>query len=66
GKLAWVGTSNWTGGYLDKSRNLEIVLRNEKMAQRIAALHEQTWSSPYAQPLDIQKTYPKPSKGGGE
>jgi phosphatidylserine/phosphatidylglycerophosphate/cardiolipin synthase-like enzyme len=66
GKLAWVGTSNWSGGYLDKSRNLEIVLRNEKMAQRIAALHEQTWNSPYAQPLDIQKTYPKPSKGGGE
>jgi phosphatidylserine/phosphatidylglycerophosphate/cardiolipin synthase-like enzyme len=66
GKLAWVGTSNWSGGYFDKSRNLEIVLRNEKMAQRIAALHEQAWSSPYAQPLDIQKTYPKPSKGGGE
>ena len=66
GKLAWVGTSNWSGGYFDKSRNLEVVLRNEKMAQRIAALHEQAWSSPYAQPLDIQKTYPKPSKGGGE
>lgn len=66
GKLAWVGTSNWSGGYFDKSRNLEIVLRNEKMAQRLAALHEQTWSSPYAQPLDIQKDYPKPNKGGGE
>jgi phosphatidylserine/phosphatidylglycerophosphate/cardiolipin synthase-like enzyme len=64
GKLAWVGTSNWAGGYFDKSRNLEIVLRNEKMAQRLAALHEQTWSSAYAQPLDINKDYPKPNKGG--
>lgn len=66
GKLAWVGTSNWSGGYLDLSRNLEVVLRNEKMAQRLLALHEQTWSSAYAEPLDINKTYPKPSKGSPE
>ncbi|MGV7208674.1 phospholipase D-like domain-containing protein [Oxalobacteraceae bacterium A2-2] len=65
-KIAWVGTSNWSGGYFDLSRNLEVVLRNEKMAQRIAALHEQTWSSPYAQALDINKAYPKPSKGSPE
>ena len=63
GKLAWVGTSNWAGGYFDLSRNLEVVLRNDAMAQRIAALHEQTWSSAYAQPIDINKQYPKPAKG---
>ncbi|HEX8613458.1 MAG TPA: phospholipase D-like domain-containing protein [Telluria sp.] len=63
GKLAWVGTSNWAGGYFDKSRNLEVVLRNEKMAQRLGALHEQAWSSSYAQPIDIGKDYPKPNKG---
>ena len=63
GKLAWVGTSNWAGGYFDLSRNLEVVLRNEAMAQRLAALHEQTWSSSYAQPIDINKQYPKPPKG---
>ncbi|MFZ6722428.1 phospholipase D-like domain-containing protein [Undibacterium sp. Ji49W] len=63
GKLAWIGTSNWSGGYLDNSRNLEIVLRNEAMAKRLAELHEQTWQSPYAQPLEIQKNYPKPVKG---
>ena len=66
GKLAWVGTSNWLGGYMDKSRNFEVVLRNEKMAARIAALHEQTWSSAYAAPIDVMKNYPKPNKGGGE
>jgi phosphatidylserine/phosphatidylglycerophosphate/cardiolipin synthase-like enzyme len=64
GKIAWVGTSNWSGGYFDKSRNLEVVLRNEKMAQRLAAMHEQAWSSQYAQPLDVNKDYPKPVKGG--
>jgi phosphatidylserine/phosphatidylglycerophosphate/cardiolipin synthase-like enzyme len=62
-KLAWVGTSNWTGGYMDLSRNLEVVMRNEQMAQRLAALHEQTWSSAYAQPLDINKAYARPAKG---
>ncbi|MQA37470.1 phospholipase D-like domain-containing protein [Rugamonas aquatica] len=65
-QVAWVGTSNWSGGYFDLSRNLEVVMRNEKMAQRLAALHEQTWSSQYAQPLDINKKYPKPAKGSPE
>ncbi|MDE1712430.1 phospholipase, partial (plasmid) [Chromobacterium amazonense] len=53
---------NWSGGYMDKSRNLEVVLRNEAMAQRIAALHEQTWSSPYAAPLDVSRAYQAPDK----
>lgn len=65
-QVAWVGTSNWSGGYFDLSRNMEVVMRNEKMAQRLAALQEQTWTSSYAQPLDINKQYPKPSKGSPE
>ncbi|KAF1044249.1 MAG: putative cardiolipin synthase YwiE [Herbaspirillum frisingense] len=63
GQVAWIGTSNWAGGYLDKSRNLEVVLHDEKMARRIAELHEQTWSSSYAQPIDVLRQYPKPVKG---
>ncbi|PZP31278.1 MAG: phospholipase [Roseateles depolymerans] len=63
GELAWVGTSNWSGGYLDKSRNLEVVMRDKAMAERLAALHEQTWSSPYAAPIDVNRHYPKPAKG---
>jgi len=62
-QIAWVGTSNWSGGYFDLSRNLEVVMRNEKMAQRLAALQEQIWSSGYTQPLDINRNYPKPAKG---
>jgi len=63
GQVAWIGTSNWSGGYLDNSRNLEVVIRNEKMARRVAELHEQTWSSPYAQTIDVLKNYPRPVKG---
>jgi phosphatidylserine/phosphatidylglycerophosphate/cardiolipin synthase-like enzyme len=65
-QVAWVGTSNWAGGYMDLSRNLEVVMRNEKMAQRLAAMQEQAWSSPYAQALDINKQYAKPAKGTPE
>ena len=63
GQVAWIGTSNWSGGYLDNSRNLEVVLQNAAMAQRIARLHEQTWNSPYAHGIDVLKNYPKPVKG---
>ena len=65
-QIAWVGTSNWSGGYMDLSRNMEVVMRNEKMAQRLAATQEQIWSSQYAQALDINKQYPKPVKGKAE
>ncbi|OBU87505.1 phospholipase D-like domain-containing protein [Chromobacterium subtsugae] len=62
GQIAWVGTSNWSGGYMDKSRNLEVVLRNPAMAQRIATLHEQTWSSPLARSIEPGKAYTPPDK----
>lgn len=62
GELAWVGTSNWAGGYFDNSRNLEVVVRDAALAQRLAALHEQAWTSQYAQPIDINRDYPKPNK----
>ncbi|HEX8405982.1 MAG TPA: phospholipase D-like domain-containing protein [Duganella sp.] len=65
-QIAWVGTSNWAGGYMDLSRNLEVVMRNEKMAQRLAATQEQIWTSQYAQALDINKQYPKPIKATAE
>ncbi|MEO5932723.1 MAG: phospholipase D-like domain-containing protein [Duganella sp.] len=65
-QVAWVGTSNWAGGYMDLSRNMEVVMRNEKMAQRLASTQEQIWNSRYAQALDINKQYPKPVKGGEE
>ncbi|HEU4853552.1 MAG TPA: phospholipase D-like domain-containing protein [Telluria sp.] len=64
GRTAWIGTSNFAGGYFDKSRNLEVVLRNEKMAQRVRQSQEQVWNSEYAAPIDIAKDYPKPNKSG--
>ncbi|WAC75723.1 phospholipase D-like domain-containing protein [Roseateles sp. SL47] len=61
-QVAWIGSSNWSGGYMDKSRNIEVVLRDAALAARLAVLHEQTWRSPYAADLDINKAYPPPAK----
>ncbi|KPB52593.1 Phospholipase D family protein [Pseudomonas coronafaciens pv. oryzae] len=62
-RIAWVGTSNWLGGYLDNSRNLEVVLHDSSMAKRIGQLHEQLWDGPYAKPIDINRDYPEPHPG---
>lgn len=61
--LAWVGTSNWEGGYFDTSRNIEIVVRDRTMTDRLNALHQQLWLSRYAAPLDPTRTYPAPHPG---
>jgi len=62
-RIAWIGTSNWEGGYLDNSRNLEVVLQNVPMADKLNALHQQLWLSSYAAPLNIDASYPPPHPG---
>ncbi|MBG6246314.1 phospholipase [Candidatus Symbiopectobacterium sp. 'North America'] len=61
---SWVGTSNWSGGYLDNSCNLEIVMQSPAMAALIDALYAQLWNSEYAQPIQLDKDYPAPRPGG--
>lgn len=63
GATAWIGTSNWSGGYFDNSRNLELVLNNGEMAQRVDALYSQLWNSPYAEPIKVDVDYPAPHPG---
>ena len=64
GRLGWVGTSNWSGGYFDNSRNLELVMNSEAMAARLDGLYQQLWDSPFAAPLRIGYDYPRPNPGG--
>jgi len=61
-KILWLGTSNWSGGYLDNSRNLELVIRDEALAGKALALHAQLWDSAYAEKIDVAKDYPKPRR----
>ncbi|CAI1846285.1 phospholipase D-like domain-containing protein [Serratia proteamaculans] len=64
GETAWIGTSNWTGGYLDNSRNLELVLHSPAMSQRVDKLYSQLWDSVYAEPIKLDYDYPAPKPGG--
>lgn len=63
GKTLWLGTSNWTGGYLDNSRNLELVVREPALAAQARAVHKRLWGSAYSVPLDPLKDYPSVKKG---
>ncbi|WP_058914487.1 phospholipase D-like domain-containing protein [Entomohabitans teleogrylli] len=60
GSTAWVGTSNWSGGYFDNSRNIELVLNSASMAERVDALYSQLWNSCYAEPIKVDFDYPPP------
>jgi phosphatidylserine/phosphatidylglycerophosphate/cardiolipin synthase-like enzyme len=62
-RIAWVGTSNWEGGYMNRSRDLEMVMQNSSMAKQISQLHQQLWDSSYADALDLTKDYPEPHPG---
>lgn len=62
GKTLWLGTSNWAGGYLDDSRNVEVVVFDEALARRVRAVHAQLWSSEYSEPVDVARDYPKPKR----
>ena len=62
GSTLWLGTSNWAGGYLDESRNLEVVVKDAALAARSAGIHAHLWGSPYTEPLQILKSYPKPRR----
>jgi len=59
GSLLWLGTSNWQGGYLNESRNVELVLRLPALAAQAAAIHAQLWASRYARPVMPGKEEPR-------
>jgi phosphatidylserine/phosphatidylglycerophosphate/cardiolipin synthase-like enzyme len=51
-KVLWLGTSNWSGGYLDGSRNLEVIVRDEALASRARREHSILWDSACSTPLE--------------
>lgn len=57
GATLWVGTSNWEGGYLDNSRNLELVLRDPALAARAARIHRRLWDWAHTEPVRVDKSY---------
>jgi len=48
GRVLWLGTSNWAGGYLDRSRNVEVVLTDPGLSDQALRVYSRLWDSPYA------------------
>jgi phosphatidylserine/phosphatidylglycerophosphate/cardiolipin synthase-like enzyme len=61
-RLLWLGTSNWSGGYLDRSRNVELVLKDPKLVEQARSIHDQVWASAYAAPISACGTYTPPRR----
>ncbi len=54
GTYAWVGTSNWEGGYFTQSRNVGLLISNGTLPPRLDAVFNDGWKSPYAAPLSAE------------
>jgi phosphatidylserine/phosphatidylglycerophosphate/cardiolipin synthase-like enzyme len=63
GLRAWIGTSNWSGDYFHRSRNVGLLLDGGALPRRIEQLSTRLGTSPYAAPLDPDRTYPEPRIG---
>ena len=59
-EVSWVGTSNWSGDYFLKSRNVGIFVEGKRFAQDLIELHEALWSSDYAYPVEVDRAYEAP------
>jgi phosphatidylserine/phosphatidylglycerophosphate/cardiolipin synthase-like enzyme len=62
-KTLWVGTSNWSKDYFHNSRNVEIVVESEPLAQRMWDLFYFSWNGKYTYPIRVDVDYLPPRIG---
>jgi phosphatidylserine/phosphatidylglycerophosphate/cardiolipin synthase-like enzyme len=60
GAVAWVGTSNWSGDYFLKSRNVGLVIEGSGFAARLERVFRSGWDGPYVERLDPTRRYDPP------
>ena len=62
-RQSWIGTSNWSGDYFHKSRNVGVLVTGERLARPLEAIFRKLWQSPYATAVDPEADYPEPRIG---
>lgn len=62
GAWSWLGTSNLSRDYFYGSRNLGLVVDGAAFAQRLDGVFEDLWTSPYAEPVDPDRTDYQPPR----
>jgi phosphatidylserine/phosphatidylglycerophosphate/cardiolipin synthase-like enzyme len=56
-KEFWLGTSNWSKSYFHNGRNLGLIVQNNKLSERVSAIFDKSWNSPYCKLVDLGKIY---------
>ncbi len=57
---SWIGSSNWSGDYFFRSRNVSLVVRSAPFAAQLRSIFEELYGGPYAEMLDPNKEYTPP------
>ena len=57
---AWVGTSNWSRDYFEKSRNAGVFVEGRSFAASLSDFFEGNWSSEYTAVIDPEAAYDEP------
>lgn len=57
GKSCWIGTSNAEKSYFYNSRNVGIVIENEKFTTRLRDIFYKSWNSEYTHPIMSEGEY---------
>ena len=63
GRVAWIGTSNWERDYFHASRNVGLIVENDKIAAILVRFFASGWDSPYASRVDPAVDYAPPRIG---
>ncbi len=62
-RISWLGTSNWSGDYFHRSRNVGVMVEGQRLAAQLETVFDGLWNGPYAIPVDPEASYPKPRIG---
>ena len=54
---SWISTSNWEWSYFYNSRNVSLVIENEKINMDLQKTFYKSWESPYTEFVDVDKIY---------
>jgi phosphatidylserine/phosphatidylglycerophosphate/cardiolipin synthase-like enzyme len=60
--VLWLGSSNWSKGYFDATRGIELILKRTELAESATRMFNTVWTAPYSVPVDVNRDYPKPIK----
>ncbi len=60
GRIAWVGTSNWSHGYFHGGRHHGLMVEGASFAREIDTFFERVWTAPWSETVAPGRNYPEP------